>query len=242
MKPLSINIPKPCKENWASFSPTLTGGFCNSCSKVVTDFTAMSDEQIITLLRNSSEHVCGRFRPNQLKTYMPAAPLNIRPGFTLLRAGIVGLFILLISKPGSARMLHEKAKSALVYNSSECVDEPSSENQTTIITGIVRDKTDKSALPGVNVYIKGRTEGTVTDANGRFELRANVQEGDVLVVTFIGYEIEEYKVPKGISEVLEINVELYMDISIMGEVAVNDVYQENPSGVKAIWNKMKDWF
>ncbi len=242
MKPLSLNIPKPCTEKWINFLPTSTGGFCSSCSKVVTDFTAMNDEQIITLLSSSSNQVCGRFKPDQLKIYIGAQTMNIRPGFTLLRAGVIGLFILLISKPANARMIHEKSTSEIIYNSSECVEEHSTLNQETIITGIVKDKLDNSAILGVNVLIKGRTEGTVTDANGHFELRAYVNEGDVLVFTFIGYEPKEYKVPKGISEVLEVNVELYMDVTIMGEVGVSDVYQENPSGVKAIWNKMKAWF
>src|SRR6188768_4062658 len=102
MKQFSLNIPEPCTQKWANFSPTSTGGFCTSCSKVVTDFTTMTDEQIFTLL-STSQHMCGRFRPDQLKSYTCAQSLNIRPGFTLLRAGVIGLFILVISKPGSAR-------------------------------------------------------------------------------------------------------------------------------------------
>ncbi len=242
MKPLSLNIPKPCTEKWTNFSPTSTGGFCTSCSKVVTDFTVMSDEQIIILVSNSSQPVCGRFRPDQMKTYIPVASVNIRPGFTLLRASLMGLFILLVSKPASARMLHEKLKTEMVFSSDERVEESSSMNQTPVITGIVRDKWDKSGLPGINVYIEGRTEGTVTDVNGRFVLRATVQAGDVLVFSFIGYETKEYKVPKAIDEVLELDIELYMDVSIMGEVAVNDVYQNPPTGIIGIWNKVKAWF
>jgi hypothetical protein len=241
MKPLSLNIPKPCRQRWANLSPTSTGGFCTSCSKVVTDFTAMSDEQIMILL-STSQQTCGRFRSDQLRTYTPAQSMNIRPGFTLLRAGLIGLFILLISKPGSARMLYERSTSDVIYDLSECVEESSVENKATIITGIVRDTDDKTGIAGANVYIKGRTEGTVTDANGRFEFRAHVQPGDVLIFNFIGYETKEYILPKDIDKVLEVDVELYMDVTVLGELVVNEVYQGNSSGMKAIWNKMKAWF
>ncbi|MEO6618956.1 MAG: TonB-dependent receptor [Dyadobacter sp.] len=52
------------------------------------------------------------------------------------------------------------------------------------ITGLVTDETD-SPLPGVTVQIKGTTQGTVTDTDGKFRL--DVEEGAVLVFSFIGY-------------------------------------------------------
>ena len=47
------------------------------------------------------------------------------------------------------------------------------------LTGKVVDK-DGAALPGVNIQIKGTTQGTVTDTDGNFRL--DVAEGQELVV------------------------------------------------------------
>jgi hypothetical protein len=242
MKLLSLTIPKPCSEKWNSFTPVPMGGFCSSCSKVVTDFTTMTDEQIITALCNSSRTVCGRFRPDQLRNYGAKPVTTIGPGFTLLRAGVMGLLILLISRPGSARMVHEKQKIEISSDQNQPVDDCSILNQTSMIRGIVRDKYDHSPVPGVNVIIKGTEIGTMADVNGLFELRADFKEGDVLLFTFIGYETKEYLVPKSIGKVLEIDIELFMDVSVLGEVAVNDVYQNPATGMKGIWYKIREWF
>lgn len=52
------------------------------------------------------------------------------------------------------------------------------------ITGTV---VDVAGIPviGANVIVKGTTNGTVTDINGKFSL--NVEKGDILEVSYIGY-------------------------------------------------------
>lgn len=71
-KPPTMNshfsVPKPCHENWNAMTPAEQGRFCSVCSKNVTDFTQMSNEEIVVYLRkNSSNGVCGRFRNDQLQ-------------------------------------------------------------------------------------------------------------------------------------------------------------------------------
>lgn len=56
------------------------------------------------------------------------------------------------------------------------------------IEGIVKSAQGES-LPGATVVIKGSTQGSTTDINGRFMLQA--QSGDVLVISFVGYESKE---------------------------------------------------
>src|ERR1035437_4924415 len=41
-------------------------------------------------------------------------------------------------------------------------------------------------LPGVSITIKGKSIGSITDANGRFNM--NASKGDILTFTYIGYE------------------------------------------------------
>ncbi|PGH40735.1 MAG: hypothetical protein CRN43_01170, partial [Candidatus Nephrothrix sp. EaCA] len=56
------------------------------------------------------------------------------------------------------------------------------------IQGRVVDE-NKQPLPGVNVVEKGTTNGTVTDAEGRYSLSAGDEA--VLVFTFVGYKAQE---------------------------------------------------
>ncbi len=60
------------------------------------------------------------------------------------------------------------------------------------ITGKVSSVSEASALPGVNVILKGSTKGTTTDEKGEFTIDANPD--DILVFSFIGFTSEEVKV------------------------------------------------
>ena len=70
-------------------------------------------------------------------------------------------------------------------------------------------------LPGVNVIIKGTTEGTITNVEGKFSI-ANVPEDGILVFSFIGMLTEE--IPVG--NQTQINITLVDDIVGLDEVVV----------------------
>ena len=61
-----IDIPQPCHEDWDKMTPTEKGKFCSACQTDVTDFTLMSDTEIIHYLQTSSGTLCGRFKSFQL--------------------------------------------------------------------------------------------------------------------------------------------------------------------------------
>lgn len=82
------------------------------------------------------------------------------------------------------------------------------------VKGTVTDESD-APLPGVTVLIKGTTNGTTTDFDGNFELR-NVNEGDIVVFSFIGMVAQE--IP--FSGQASINVKLLADTQEMEEVVV----------------------
>lgn len=74
---MHISIPKPCNENWNEMTPEQQGAFCKVCSKVVIDFSAMSDEEVIAYLeRKKNEKTCGRFKASQLSPY--ELKINVR--------------------------------------------------------------------------------------------------------------------------------------------------------------------
>lgn len=60
------------------------------------------------------------------------------------------------------------------------------------IQGTVTDAADGSPLIGASVLIKSTANGTIADTDGRYSIQVN--DGDVLVVSFIGYNTEEVPV------------------------------------------------
>ncbi|WP_430817513.1 SusC/RagA family TonB-linked outer membrane protein [Carboxylicivirga sp. RSCT41] len=57
------------------------------------------------------------------------------------------------------------------------------------VTGVVLDETNLP-LPGVNIVVKGTTNGTISDMNGKFTLK-EVKDNDVIVFSFISFKTVE---------------------------------------------------
>jgi TonB-linked SusC/RagA family outer membrane protein len=87
--------------------------------------------------------------------------------------------------------------------------------QDRVVSGKVTASEDGSSLPGVNVVLKGTTNGTVTDANGSYKLTVPA-EGGSLVFSFIGLQTQE--VPIGDRTVVDIA--LGLDVQQLTEVVV----------------------
>lgn len=60
-------------------------------------------------------------------------------------------------------------------------------NKEFTLKGVISDKSTKDALIGVNIFVEGdKMKGTVTDFDGNYELKVN--EGDIVVFRYVGYE------------------------------------------------------
>lgn len=94
-------------------------------------------------------------------------------------------------------------------------ESPLAINQTDKISlkGTVKDATGEPLI-GVNVTVKGQTVGTVTDFDGNYLL--NVEKGNVVVFSYIGYADQEIVV----SGSKELNVVMKEDAKVLGEVVV----------------------
>lgn len=85
--------------------------------------------------------------------------------------------------------------------------------QSKAVTGTVKDPAG-AGMPGVNVLVKGTTNGTSTDVDGKFAVQA--APDDVLVFSFIGYETRE--VPVGTQT--SFDIVLNEDMVTLGEIVV----------------------
>ncbi len=82
------------------------------------------------------------------------------------------------------------------------------------VTGLIQD-TSGEAMIGVNVLVKGTTNGTITDFDGNFTL-TGVNDSDILVISFIGFQSQE--IPVRNQSVF--NVTLREDTQALDEVVV----------------------
>ena len=69
-------------------------------------------------------------------------------------------------------------------------------------------------LTGVNVVVKGKTTGTISDIDGKYSIIA--ASTDVLSFTFVGFKTEE--IPVGTQT--QINVTLKEEVTALNEVVV----------------------
>lgn len=95
------------------------------------------------------------------------------------------------------------------------VEEKSIVQQNKKITGIVRDSNGEPVI-GANVSVKGTTNGTITDIDGKFSLE--VPAGAVLQVSYIGYVTQEIYIGKTTSFdiVLKDNLQTLDEVVVVG--------------------------
>ncbi|GHN01996.1 SusC/RagA family TonB-linked outer membrane protein [Cytophagales bacterium WSM2-2] len=62
-----------------------------------------------------------------------------------------------------------------------------------VTSGRIISSEDNGPMPGVNVLVKGSTNGTVTDANGNFQI-TGAGPNDIIVVSFVGFLTQEIQV------------------------------------------------
>ncbi|MDO4462843.1 MAG: SusC/RagA family TonB-linked outer membrane protein, partial [Bacteroidia bacterium] len=86
--------------------------------------------------------------------------------------------------------------------------------QSITVKGIVSDAADNSPLPGVNVIVKGTTNGTITNFDGQYEIKANA--GDILLFSFIGYTSVELQAQATLNVALSSDVTNLDDVVVIG--------------------------
>ncbi|MDR2919460.1 MAG: TonB-dependent receptor [Tannerella sp.] len=113
---------------------------------------------------------------------------------------LAGLFLLSLNLQAKAGLKNE-------------VGSFNQQNQTVKISGTVIDETGET-MPGVNVVVKGTTQGTITDVDGKFSL--DVQQGSTIVISFIGMVTQEIV----ITNQRDLKITLVSDTETLEEVVV----------------------
>ena len=89
-----------------------------------------------------------------------------------------------------------------------------------VVTGVVTQSSDGEPIIGASIQVHGTSRGTATDIDGAYSIEVN--DGDVLDVTYVGMNPKSVKVGRGVSV---INITLEENAQVLGEVVVTAMGQ-----------------
>lgn len=234
MKKITISVKNPCSATWNDLTPERDGRFCHSCKRSVADLTRMSDSELLTYLQLRQSGSCARIRKDQLRSYTQDSAMHRFPGIPYLRAAVASLFLLSVSGQLDAQV-KEPVNTSASDAANEAPKNTAATQRRITLSGQVLDETGQP-MPGANVLVRSKQTGTTADSNGYFTL-PNLEAGDAIVFSFIGYESKEYKVSASDADGMSISMTLDIPV-IMGELAVD----MPPSTKQSVWSKLKDLF
>lgn len=186
-KKFTIQINDPCHEDWNKMTPQDQGRHCDSCQKVVVDFTIKSDAFIAGHLKKHN-NVCGRFKSEQL-----GRPIALAARRHSIFPPLAASFILpLAMLTASAAYGQEKVSNFKSNN--EYVSLKIGSQQAAFfrnIKGVIKDSAGKP-LAGVRIRVKQTNDQTQTGLNGAYRL--SVQNGQTLQFNYLGFLSEEITV------------------------------------------------
>lgn len=87
-------------------------------------------------------------------------------------------------------------------------------NAQRTVSGTVSDAETGEAIPGANVFKKGTTIGTITNLDGFYSIEVN--PGDILVFSFVGYTTQEHP----ITDQTTLDIQLESEITELDEIIV----------------------
>ena len=108
-----------------------------------------------------------------------------------------------------------KENNQIVLSAGVTSDKMQQVGDSRIIKGTILDATGMPVI-GANVMVKGTTNGTITDMDGKFSLE--VEEGATLQISYIGYANQEIKVgnQKTLSIALKEDAEALDEVVVVG--------------------------
>jgi len=226
----NLKLNNPCSEKFNQFTKTAVGGFCNSCQKEVVDFSQMTEKEVGHYFTNQKSTVCGNFKATQLKSYTTNI-VNNSPTFSLKRVLSFSLLSLGILTMGYAQT--EKQSTVVIGKSIKQSVNHILKEYT--ISGVVSD--DNGPLPGASILLQGTAIGTETDFDGKFTFPKKLKKGDVLVISYVGFEAKKITISNSEKKNnYEMNINLKADsCTLLGKVQLQKVYKPK----KSLWKKLK---
>ncbi|WP_207433860.1 carboxypeptidase-like regulatory domain-containing protein [Sabulibacter ruber] len=227
-------------------TPLIQGRFCQNCQKTVTDFTAMSDAEVMAWLTKHSGNGCGRFREDQLeREFRPKA--GSRKKWTL-PALILGLATWISARPTAAQQIQQLSTEIELLPTTRHPLSPSAPVQdSTSMSGNILAG-GKSAL--VTIRLNDTVE-TKADALGNFRLPFSSTmplENQWMVISAVGYQTQRLRL-SDFENLQAIRIALLPEKAIhnefqgvLGGISVIGVPARDTSFSKNVFYRIEDFF
>lgn len=126
-----VSVPNPCHASWDKMIPKDNGRHCNSCDKVVVDFSSMSDEAIRNYFKNHhTQKFCGHFRADQVKRLkIHVNPHSLKnKGWDIYQISKVAIFLVFFSSLFSCTLKNDDGSSAEIVIENALANEDSTKH------------------------------------------------------------------------------------------------------------------
>ena len=175
-----LHIATPCNEDWSKMTPTQQGKFCDSCAKEVTDFTSMTDQQVLNYLKVTNNNICGRIHEDQLQRALRNTETTKKKGWQWAVASVASLFFFLQKTNAQNKLSKQLPQASLLRNDNSLNTIKNLDAlQTTIKGRIVSD--EQVALIYAFVNDGENLTKVLTNNQGKFVMQLPADAQAVLV-------------------------------------------------------------
>jgi hypothetical protein len=223
-----LKINKPCSEDWDTMTENEQGRFCSSCSKNVTDFTSLSNSEILAIYDKNPVNHCGRLTKSQLENGIIQEEISRSTNLLKVAAGLI---LALISKDAISSNVKAKPTPRFVVQNTINPDSKSNNNINIVeqdslqntLKGMLIDSSNNDPMPFANVVIKGTKIGVASDFDGRFTLQipdSIKTKKLMIVVSSIGYQTTQILFDRTKPQTEELVFMVSTNLVIMGDVVI----------------------
>jgi len=221
----SVNIEKPCSQDWNLMKDNYGGKFCSACQKSVVDYSQLSDKEVLRVLKQNNFKGCGRFSQKQLNK--PFTEKANRISFLPFFKVFSGLLLFgtaekaLARQPKPETFISERKE---LSSRSNFQKYSVKKDSIKIVKGAVISSEDNIGLPGAIISIEGTKKQTQTDLDGNFSIEIpeylSNEESITLAFYFLGFEPQQVEInPNKIP--LEVKVKFTEDY-LIGVVVIEN--------------------
>ncbi len=249
-KNIQINIPEPCHKKFNELIPAQGGNFCDSCEKIVMDFTNMTDNEIAQIFLKNKGKICGQFRKDQLgrKINLTSPPINSYRGkaASLLLSGVLtaGLANAQSNTNSPQTIENQQIIIPKKIESKNKKDKIPTRNSSQTLKILVTDDRNE-ALIGASILLKDNPSiGTITDINGTAKLvipsQYTEKDSYIISVSYTGYGTKEIAfTPNNVDKNIVYEVLLETSILLGGSIVVGELAYPH---TKTLYNVIKNWY
>ena len=196
-KKIQLNIPEPCHKKLNEMIPAKGGNFCDSCEKVIIDFTNMTDNEIANTFIKNKGKICGQFRKDQLDRKINLSPTSVNSykgkAASILLSGVLvaGMTNAQNNTSPITRNANQHLASLVVNHSKNKIVPNSISIQTQkTIKLMVTDEVGESLIGASIVFKNHKKYGTTSEIDGsaKIDIPTDIKENEIiLVISYIGY-------------------------------------------------------